>query len=62
MVKVNVTGLDPTAMYTILLEFVQIEQHRLVSTLRVKFIFFNSDQFTTVIFFILIFQMEVRKW
>ncbi|KAF6212521.1 hypothetical protein GE061_013044 [Apolygus lucorum] len=28
VVKVSMTGLDPTAMYTVLLEFVQIEQHR----------------------------------
>ncbi|XP_014239618.1 T-related protein isoform X2 [Cimex lectularius] len=28
VVKVTVSGLDPTSMYTILLEFVQIEQHR----------------------------------
>ncbi|KAL1139171.1 hypothetical protein AAG570_009231 [Ranatra chinensis] len=28
VVKVSVAGLEPTAMYTVLLEFVQIEQHR----------------------------------
>lgn len=28
VVKISVCGLDPTAMYTLLLEFVQIEQHR----------------------------------
>uniref|UniRef100_A0A1B6EGG8 T-box domain-containing protein n=1 Tax=Clastoptera arizonana TaxID=38151 RepID=A0A1B6EGG8_9HEMI len=28
VVKVSVCGLDPTAMYSVLLEFVQIEQHR----------------------------------
>lgn len=30
MVKVSVSGLDATAMYSVLLEFVQIEQHRYV--------------------------------
>ncbi len=29
VVKVAVRGLDPAAMYTLLLEFIQIEQHRL---------------------------------
>ncbi|XP_046666689.1 T-related protein-like [Homalodisca vitripennis] len=28
VVKISITGLDPTAMYSVLLEFVQIEQHR----------------------------------
>jgi hypothetical protein len=28
VVKVSVTGLDPQAMYSVLLEFVQIDPHR----------------------------------
>jgi T-box len=28
VVKISATGLDPAAMYTILLEFVQIDTHR----------------------------------
>lgn len=28
VVKVTVNGLDPAAMYSLLLEFIQIEQHR----------------------------------
>nr|CAD7203232.1 unnamed protein product [Timema douglasi] len=30
VVKVSVSGLDPTAMYTVLLEFVQIDPHRIL--------------------------------
>lgn len=28
VVKVTASGLDPTAMYTVLLEFVQVDSHR----------------------------------
>lgn len=28
VVKVTASGLDPTAMYTVLLEFVQVDTHR----------------------------------
>lgn len=28
VVKISATGLDPAAMYTVLLEFVQIDSHR----------------------------------
>lgn len=28
VVKVTATGLDPTAMYTVLLEFSQVDSHR----------------------------------
>jgi hypothetical protein len=44
VVKISASGLDPAAMYTVLLEFMQIDSHRLVAYLKIE-IFINFLSF-----------------